>query len=120
MAEAVAWVARNPQFAFAVLHDRRLVGVVLRGDLILAAQERGPFAYVASVMERNVPTTSPATLLTEARSQMNAAQMPFVAVLSGDEFVGLITEQELAQPAAMAHVFERFSPRGGGGSFAHE
>ena len=120
MADAIGWLVRHPQAAFAVLHDKRLVGVVTRRELVMAAQDKGPFAYVASVMERDVPTIAASALLTEARAEMNAAQSPFVAVLSGDDFVGLITEQELAQQAAMSDVFARFGPRQGGGRFVRE
>ena len=116
MADAIQWLVRNPQAAFAVMLERRLVGVVTRRELVQAAQQRGPYAYIASVMERDVPTISPHAALTEARGQMNAAQRPYVAVLDGEEFLGLITEQELAQQAAMAGVFARFGPRSGGGS----
>jgi Zn-dependent protease/CBS domain-containing protein len=120
MADAIQWLVRNPQPAFAVLHDQRLVGVVNRRELVQAAQERGPFAYIASVMERDVPTIPPTALLNEARTQMNAAESPYVAVLDGDRFLGLITEQELAQQAAMADVFARFGGQHRGDTFARE
>jgi Zn-dependent protease/CBS domain-containing protein len=122
LAEGIQWLVRNPQAAFAVLHEGRLVGVVIRRALIQAAQEQGPYAYVASVMERSVPTIAPSAQLIEARAQMNGAESPYVAVMDGDRFVGMITEQELAQQAAMADVFARFGPRTGGpgGTFARE
>ncbi len=120
MADAIGWLVRNPQPAFAVLHDQRLVGVVTRRELVQAAQERGPYAYVASVMERDVPSVFPEALLSEARSLMNAAESPYVAVLEGDQFLGLITEQELAQQMAMADVFARFGGQRRSATFARE
>ena len=119
MADAIQWLVRNPQPAFAVLHDKRLVGVVTRRALVQAAQAKGPHAYVASVMEREVPTIAASAQLNEARAQMNAAESPYIAVMAGEEFLGLITEQELAQQAAMADVFARFGKRGGE-TFARE
>ncbi|MBS1152585.1 MAG: hypothetical protein H6Q89_4283 [Myxococcaceae bacterium] len=119
MADAIQWLVRNPQPAFAVLHDRRLVGVVTRRELVTAAQEKGPYAYVAAAMKREVPTIAATVPLTEARTQMNAAESPYIAVVSGEEFLGLITEQELAQQAAMADVFARFG-RPSGDRFARQ
>ena len=120
MADAIQWLVRNPQAAFAVLHDGRLVGVATRREIVQAAQGRGPYAYVASMMERNVPTIAPGALLTDARTLMNTAESPYVAVVNGDEFLGLITEQELAAQAAMSDVFERFGRGHGGDTFARE
>lgn len=120
MADAIQWLVRNPQPAYAVVHAQRLVGVVMRRDLVQAAQERGPYAYVASVMEREVPSIGPTALMTDARTQMNAAESPYIAVFDQGQFLGLITEQELAQQAAMSDVFARFGPRHGGGTFARE
>lgn len=108
LADGIQWLVRNPQPAFAVLLGNRLMGVVTRRGLVQAAQELGPYAYVAGVMERQVPTIGPGASLAEARQQMNAAVAPYVAVMDGDEFQGLITEQELAQQAAVVDVFARF------------
>ncbi len=108
LADAIGWLVRNPQPAFAVLLGDRLMGVVTRRGLVQAAQEHGPFAYIASVMDRAAPTVGPEATLTEAKAQMNAAGSPYVAVVDGDTFVGLITEVELAQQAAVADVFKRF------------
>lgn len=112
LADGIQWLVRNPQPAFAVLLGQRLMGVVTRRGLVQAAQENGPYAYVAAVMEREVPTVGPGATLTEARAVMNAAVSPYVAVVDGDAFVGLITEQELAQQAAVADVFAKFGSAG--------
>lgn len=120
MADAISWLVRNPQPAFAVLHDKRLVGVVTRRELVQAAQVRGPSATIASVMQRDVPITLPGSLLSEARAQMNAAESSYLAVLDGDAFFGLITEQELAQQVAMADGFARFSVPRRRATFARE
>lgn len=112
LAAAIAWLVRNPQPAFAVLLGNRLMGVVTRRALVQAAQEHGPHGYVAAVMERQVPTIAVTATLAEAREQMNTGVSPYVAVMAGDDFLGLITEQELAQQAQMADVFARFGKRG--------
>lgn len=120
MADAIALLVRNPQPAFAVLHGERLVGVVTRRGLVEAAQANGPFAYLAGAMQREVPSVGPDASLTEARLAMNGAELPYVAVLDEGRYLGLITEHELAQQAAVSNVFARFGPRRGGDKFARE
>jgi Zn-dependent protease len=103
----------NTQPAFAVVHGDRLVGVVSRQRLMQSARELGPYAYVAAVMERDLPTISPEMPLSEARQRMNETGSVWIAVQAGNEFLGLITEHELAQQAAIADVLSRYGPRGG-------
>jgi Zn-dependent protease/CBS domain-containing protein len=102
----------SPQHAFAVLHFGRLVGVVTRRALLEAVKSHGPYGYVAGVMERKLPIVAPGVELSAARDQMNAMASSFVAVMNGDEFVGLVTELELAQQAAVADAVQGFGRRG--------
>lgn len=102
---ALGWSA---QTAFPVMHFGRLVGVVTRAALLEALQKQGPYAYVAGVMQREVPRIDARATLDEARLKMNEAHSPFVAAWAGDEFVGLITELELAHQAALGKVLQKF------------
>jgi Zn-dependent protease len=106
LGEALRALVFTPFPAFAVEHFGRLVGVVTREALALAAQEVGPGGYVAGAMQRQVPTVGAGEALEEARLKMNAAGSPYVAVVDGDAFLGLITESELAQHAALGHAFK--------------
>jgi CBS domain-containing protein len=112
LGEALRALVFTPFPAFAVEHFGRLVGVVTREELALAAQEVGPGGFVAGAMRRQVPTVDGAAVLEDARLAMNAAETPYVAVVEGDTFLGLITEAELAQHAALGQAFGPPARRG--------
>jgi len=105
--EAMQALVFVPHQAFAVEHFGRLVGVVTRNALVQAANEDGPWSYVAGVMERQVPTVKPNDVLEQARLKMNEAGSPYVAVTDGELFLGLITEHELAQHVSMYEALQR-------------
>lgn len=109
------------QTAFAVLHFGRLVGVVTRNDLVAAIQAQGPFAYVAGAMRRQVPAVSPTDTLERVRERMNADASPAAAVVDAEgNFVGLISEVELAHQLMLAQALGGKGPKGRPGSRSRE
>lgn len=110
LGEAMQALVYTPYHAFAVEHFGRLLGVITREEIIRAAQAPGGvLGYVAGAMNRQVPTISANEALESARLKMNELLSPYVAVVDGDIFLGLITEVELAQQAQLA---ERMKPPG--------
>ncbi len=99
LADAVNVLTRTNWDAFAVEHFGRLVGVVTRADVLKAAQDQGPYAYVAGVMRRTAPVVDGREPLEAARFKMNESGEPFVAVVRDGLFLGLITELELVTVA---------------------
>ena len=99
--EALRTAFTTPISGFAVEHFGRFLGVVARDDLIRAEQLGEPDSYVTGLMRRNVPEIDGAASLESVRQVMIATGMPFTAVTSSGNFLGLITEQDLALQAAL-------------------
>lgn len=113
LGEAMQALIFTPYLAFGVEHFGRLVGVVTREALMRGMNEEGPHGYVAGVMERRVPVVDGREPLEAAREKMHEAGVPFVAVLEGDLFLGLVTEVEVAQQAALVDQLRRSRAAGG-------
>ena len=102
LGEAVQALVFTPYPAFAVEHFGRLLGAVTRDELFRAYRELGPSAFVAGVMRRSVPAIGANEPLEAARSKMNEAELPYVAVVDNELFLGLVTEMDLAQALGIA------------------
>lgn len=105
LGEAMQALVYTPYSSFAVEHFGRLVGVVSRDELLRAANELGAAGYIAGIMKREVPSIDAQSNLEAARLAMNEAMTPYVAVVDNGIFLGLITEHELAQQAALGQTF---------------
>lgn len=105
LGEAMQALVATPYAAFAVEHLGRLLGVVMREDVLRAVNTEGPWGWVTAAMRRDIPSIAPNESLEAARLKMNEALSPVVAVVDGEVFLGLITEAELARQAALAHAF---------------
>jgi Zn-dependent protease/predicted transcriptional regulator len=110
LGEAMQALVYTPYSAFAVEHFGRLVGVVTRDQLLRGANELGAASYVAGLMRRDVPVIDAQSNLEAARLAMNEAMTPYVGVVDRDLFLGLLTEHELAQQAAIGHTFAPMGP----------
>ena len=97
LAEGLQAVVSTGQSALAVVHFNRLVGVVGKRELLASLQTEGPHGYVTGTMKRDVPHIEASETLEVARLKMNESLSPAVAVYEGEQFLGLITEVELAQ-----------------------
>lgn len=105
--EAMQALIFTPYTAFAVEHFGRLVGVVTREQVMEAASSQGAHGYVAGVMARDIPVVDGRDPLEAARQKMQELNAPYVAVVEGELFLGLITEVELAQQAALVDQLRR-------------
>lgn len=102
LGQALQTLLVSPLPVFAVELHGKLVGAVRREDLLAAAQERGAWGYVSSVVVREVPVVDPFDTLDDARSKMQRAPVHAAAVMRGGVFLGLITELELVQAMEVA------------------
>lgn len=107
LGEAMQALVFTPYPAFAVEHFGRLAGVVTREQLLQGVNEFGPQGYVAGVMRRDVPVVDGRDGLELARQKMNELGLPYVAVVNDGLLLGLITELELAQQAALVDQLKR-------------
>lgn len=112
LGEAMQALIFTPYQAFAVEHFGRLAGVVTREQILQGVNELGSQGYVAGVMRRDVPVVDGRDGLELARQKMNEVLLPYVAVVENDIFIGLITELELAQQAALVDQLKRGAPSG--------
>lgn len=110
LGEAMQALIFTPYQAFAVEHFGRLSGVVTREQILQGVNELGSQGYVAGVMRRDVPVVDGRDPLDLAREKMNEVLLPYVAVVENDIFLGLITEVELAQQAALVKQLKRRVP----------
>lgn len=111
LGEAMQALVFTPFSAFAVEHFGRLLGVVTRGELHRAFGELGPSTFVAGIMHRQVPLIGPEEPLEGARLKMNEAMTPYIAVVEGDVFFGLLTEVDLAQALGLAEQLRPAGPK---------
>lgn len=111
LGEAVQVLMMSPLPVFAVEQAGRLVGVVRREDLLAAAQTKGSWGFVSSVLIREVPTVDPFETLDDARSKMQRGVVRAAAVMRSGMFLGLITELELAQAMEVAERLRATAPR---------
>lgn len=112
LGEAMQALIFTPYTAFAVEHFGRLVGVVTREQVMEAASSQGAHGYVAGVMARDIPVVDGGEPLEAARQKMQELNAPYVAVVAGEVFLGLITEVELAQQATLVDQLRRGRPVG--------
>lgn len=90
--EALPAVVGTNYDAFAVEQFGRFVGVVTRKSFKAHADAQGSHAYVAGAMLRDVPTVQASDSLEVARYKMEEADVPFVAVVRQNLFIGVVTE----------------------------
>jgi CBS domain-containing protein len=95
---AVELIMNSYQSDFAVLDlTSKFIGVLTRPRLVQALQEHGPDARLVDVMlpAESVPVVAPTTNLAEVWEQMASGGSRVVAVKSGQEFLGLITLEDI-------------------------
>jgi Zn-dependent protease/predicted transcriptional regulator len=100
LSRAVELIMSTYQTDYPVLDlASRFVGVLTRPRLIQALQSQGPDARVIDVMvpAENVPVVSPATNLAEVWELMATNGSRVVTVKDGQEFLGLITLDDITE-----------------------
>jgi Zn-dependent protease/CBS domain-containing protein len=96
LSRAVEMVLAGSQQDFPVLDQDRVVGVLLRSDLIAALSRAGPDAAVAGVMRTEFATATSAEPLEAALPRLRSAAGP-LPVLEGGRLVGLVTAENVGE-----------------------
>jgi Zn-dependent protease/CBS domain-containing protein len=94
---AVEMILAGSQQDFPVLEGDRVVGLLLRGDLISALSKQGADAPVASAMRRDFQTATSTEGLDAALSRLQAAGGRPLPVVDGDRLVGLVTHENVGE-----------------------
>lgn len=100
IAHAVDILLNGSQHDFPVIDDdMRVVGLLLRQDLIAALNKNGDGnQFIADAMRNTVPSVETDTPLTRAFETMQESKLPMVPVVNKDKrLVGLLTLENLAE-----------------------
>jgi Zn-dependent protease/predicted transcriptional regulator len=103
----VEYLLTTQQQEFAVLLGGQLLGVVTRGRVLEALQNEPDAAYVAGLMERNVPRLDETTSLEEAHRLLSQRRCSVAAVYRGEEFLGLLGLASISEALMVASAIAR-------------
>lgn len=105
------YILTSYQPDFAVLQGTRLLGIVTRDEVLrtLALQPGDP--YVTEIMRREVLRLQGAITLDEAREAMSTADVRIAAVYDNDQYLGLISQEDIAEAFAVLTFMRMHSSR---------
>jgi len=83
------------QSDFPVCRDGELIGMLTKTDLLKALKERGPNAFVVSVMRKQFPIVALDDSLFKVQQAMVEQHIGAVPVMDGGQFRGLVTLQDV-------------------------
>lgn len=94
--DAANLLLATSQQDFPVMHGGQVMGLLSRTGLLKALASEGPDAYVAGVMERSFLQVSPDMNLADAL-QLFTRMKSCALVMAGDQLVGMLTGENLAE-----------------------
>ena len=103
----VDYLLTSSQPDFAVVHGGRLLGLVSRDDVLKALAHEPEDVYVSSVMQREVVKIDEATPLDQVLQVMNEAGARVVAVFRGENFLGLVSREDLSEAMTVVSFVRR-------------
>ncbi len=104
---AAAVAMRTASSVFAVTLGESVVGAISRTQIASALERRGPHAYVAEVMTRQLLTASADDSLLEVHHSMMLSGQP-VLILDGHQVIGIIGQDEIGRVLALSRHVSRF------------
>jgi Zn-dependent protease/CBS domain-containing protein len=94
-------VLAGAQHDFPVVGNGRLVGILMRNDLLVALARVGCDAPVAETMQREFETVDASEMLETAFQRLQSCQCHTVPVLRGGELAGLLTMDNVGEFVAI-------------------
>jgi Zn-dependent protease/CBS domain-containing protein len=107
VSQVVGYLLTSYQPDFAVMHGGRLLGVVTRDAVLRFLAGGDPDAYVSGMMSRDVVRVEASATLDQARELMAERGVRVVAVYSGDTYLGLVSQEDIAEAFAVLQYVER-------------
>ncbi len=98
---------RAPRSQFAVMHGEQLVGMLSRDELLEKVGSAGLGAFVASIMQREVPVVDATTPLEKLRVHLASLPGHTVAVFGPHGYVGLLGLDDVARIASLITALQR-------------
>lgn len=89
---------------FPVVLDGRVIGVLMRNDLVLGLASRGPEVPVGAVMQRRVQTVDPSEMLDKALERLESSACRVLPVVRNGALVGLVTPENVAELLMLRRV----------------
>ena len=94
---AVDHVLAGFQQDFPVLESGRLVGVLIRADMLKGLTQHGPHTLVGNVMQRQFETAGPFEMLESAFARLQTRGCRSLPVLRGGRLVGVVTMDNVSE-----------------------
>lgn len=97
LARAVELILRGSQADFPVVDDGRVVGVLTRGDLLVALSQHGESSRVADAMQQDFQVVDSFEMLDKAFARLQQCRCHTLPVTHGGQLVGLVTMDNLGE-----------------------
>jgi Zn-dependent protease/predicted transcriptional regulator len=101
LARAVDLILTGSQQDFPVVEDGRVVGVLTRGDLLIALAQRGQETPVADVMRREFQTVDSSEMLETVFARLQTCECHTLPVVHRGRLVGLVTMDNVGEFVAI-------------------
>jgi len=113
LSHAVEQLLAGSQQDFPVVEDNRVVGILMRRDLLAGLTRSGQQATVGESMQREFETVEAAEMLETAFRRLQSCQCHTVPVLRRGVLVGMVTMDNVGEFVAIqAAIDNRTPPRG--------
>jgi Zn-dependent protease len=97
ISRAVELILAGSQQDFPVVEGGRVMGVLTRGDLLVALQRHGPAARVSDVMRRDIQLADPFEMLESVSARLQACNCHTMPVVRNGQLVGLVTMDNVGE-----------------------
>lgn len=97
VSRAVELILSGSQTDFPVVEGDRVVGILMRGDLVKALSEQGQDTPVESIMRRDFETADASEMLEPAFARLQECNCRTMPVISRGHLVGLLTTDNVGE-----------------------
>ena len=101
LARAVDLILTGSQQDFPVVDDGHVVGVLTRGDLLIALAQRGQQTPVVDVMRREFQTVASSEMLDTVFARLQTCECHVLPVVQRGQLVGLVTMDNVGEFVAI-------------------
>jgi len=107
VSKVVDYILTSYQPDFAVMQGSNLIGIVRREDVLRSLALQTNDAFVTEIMQRDFQRIDAGKSLDEVREFMSEQAVRIVAVFSGNQYLGLISSDDLNEAFAVLTFAER-------------